>query len=173
MNEYRDRLLALVAGEDPYVVLEATPRRLVDLHAELGEWRIGQPWAPGKWTGRQIFGHLADVEQSVGFRVRQVVTSPPGHVIQPFDQDLWAKPYPRLASRAAVRALVALRAWNLSYFRTLGPDDLRRAGTHPERGEESVDMLLRMQAGHDRNHLAQLEALGAIPEPVVPDEDDE
>ena len=86
-------------------------------------------------------------------------------MVQAFDQDLWAKPYPRLASRAAVRALVALRAWNLSYFRTFTAEDLARVGMHPERGEESVQMLIRMQAGHDRNHLVQLDALAAIPSP--------
>ncbi len=173
MNAYRDRLLALLGRDDPFAILEETPRRLVDLHAQLGDWRVVQPWAPGKWSGRQIFGHFADVEQGTGFRIRQIVTSPPGHVVQAFDQDLWAKPYPRLASRAAVRALVALRAWNLSYFRTFTAEDLARVGMHPERGEETVQMLIRMQAGHDRNHVAQLEALAAMPEPVIPDDDDE
>ncbi|MDQ2870986.1 MAG: DinB family protein [Acidobacteriota bacterium] len=172
MNEYRDRLLGLLGSQDPFAVLEATPRRAVDLHAQLGDWRISQPWASGKWTAREVFAHLADVEQGIGFRVRQIVTSPPGHVIQPFDQDLWAKPYRRLASRAAVRALVAMRAWNLSYFRTLEPRDMARAGLHPERGEESVETIIRMAAGHDLNHLAQLDTIAAIPEPVVPDEDD-
>ncbi|MFN2633419.1 MAG: DinB family protein [Thermoanaerobaculia bacterium] len=173
MNEYRDRLIALLGSQDPFAVLEATPRRAVDLHGHLGDWRVSQPWAPGKWTAREVFAHLADVEQAIGFRVRQIVTSPPGHVIQAFDQDLWAKPYRRLASRAAVRALVAVRAWNLSYFRTLEAEDLERVGLHPERGEESVETIIRMHAGHDLNHLAQLDAIAAIPEPVVPDEDDE
>jgi len=30
---------------------------------------------------------------------------------------------------------------------------------HPERGEESVETTIRMHAGHDRNHLAQLELI--------------
>ncbi|MEP6801782.1 MAG: DinB family protein [Acidobacteriota bacterium] len=171
MSEYRDRLLSLLGDSDPFQVLEATPRRAVDLHAQLGDWRVSQSWAPGKWTAREVLAHLADVEQAIGFRVRQIVTSPPGHVIQVFDQDLWAKPYRRLASRAAVRGLVAMRAWNLSYFRTLEAEDLARVGLHPERGEESVDTLLRMHAGHDLNHLAQLDKIAAIPEPVEAEED--
>jgi hypothetical protein len=42
---------------------------------------------------------------------------------------------------------------------------------HPERGEESVDTTIRMCAGHDRNHLAQLEAIAAMP--LVNDDDED
>jgi hypothetical protein len=161
MNAYRERLLGLLGSDDPFEVLAATPGRLDGFLRDLGEAGFGRSVAPGKWTARQILGHLADVEQAIGFRVRQIVTSGPGHVIQPFDQDTWAAPYPRLDPRDAVRALEGLRAWNLSYYRTLGAADRARAALHPERGEESVEMTLRMNAGHDRNHLAQLEQIVA------------
>ena len=45
----------------------------------------------------------------------------------------------------------------------LPPSDLARIAMHPERGEESVETLIRMHAGHDRNHLAQLERIAADP----------
>jgi hypothetical protein len=89
------------------------------------------------------------------------MVSEPGHVIQPFDQEAWARPYPALDGRVAARALAALRPWNLAYYRALSPSDLARVALHPERGEESVETLIRMQAGHDRNHLAQLERIAA------------
>ncbi len=101
---------------------------------------------------------MADVEIGIGFRVRQIV-SEPGHVIQPFDQDAWSRLYPRLDGRIAVRSLTALRAWNLGFYRALSSEDLARVAMHPERGEESVETTIRMQAGHDRNHLAQLEQI--------------
>jgi hypothetical protein len=87
------------------------------------------------------------------------VISEPNHVIQPIDQDAWARPYTRLDARAAVRALTALRPWNLTLYRALSPADLARVAMHPERGEETVETMIRMQAGHDRNHLAQLEQI--------------
>ena len=49
--------------------------------------------APGKWTAREVFWHIADVEVGTGFRVRQIASAQGPHVIQPFDPDLWAKPY--------------------------------------------------------------------------------
>lgn len=158
MNEYRERILGLLGKDDPFEVLETTPGRVSSLVERMGEEGLGRRFGTGKWTGREVVGHLADVEIAVGFRVRQMV-SQPDHVIQPFDQDAWARPYPRLDGRVAVRALTALRAWNLAYYRTLVPDDLARVAMHPERGEESVETTIRMHAGHDRNHLAQLELI--------------
>jgi hypothetical protein len=32
---------------------------------------------------------------------------------------------------------------------------------HPERGMESVEIIVKMLAGHDLNHLAQLEQIAA------------
>jgi len=72
---------------------------------------------------------------------------------------------PARATRAAVRALVGARTWNVAYLRSLSPEDLKKVGLHPERGEESVEMLIRMQAGHDRNHLAQLQTLASTVRP--------
>jgi DinB superfamily len=159
MSEYRERLLGLLVRDDPYAVLAATPARLSELLAGLGPEGLERPFGPGKWTGRHVFAHLADVEQGVGFRIRQVVTDADGYRVQAFDQDLWARPYGKLDARAAFRSFEGLRAWNLGYYRALGPEDLAKVGLHPERGEESVDTMIRMLAGHDRNHLAQLETI--------------
>ena len=158
MNAYRERILSLLGKDSPYEVLERTPARLASLIDELGEKGLNRSFDKGKWTGREVIAHLADTEIAIGFRVRQAVGQE-NHVIQPFDQDAWARPYRLLDPRVASRAFTALRLWNLSYFRTLGSADLDRVVMHPERGEESVDTMIRMLAGHDRNHLAQLERI--------------
>jgi len=168
MNAYRDRILGLLGADPPYEVLEATPGRLAALVERLGEEGLGRRFGPGKWTGREVVAHLADVEIGTGFRIRQMVTLP-DHVIQPFDQDAWARPYPALDGRLAARTFAVLRAWNLSYDRALSPSDLARVAMHPERGEESVELLIRMQAGHDRNHLAQLELIAGNAPPAGKD----
>lgn len=164
MNEYRERILGLLGRDSPFEVLEATPGKVTALVERLGEEGLARRFGPGKWTGREVVGHLADVEIGTGFRIRQMVTLT-DHVVQPYDQDAWARPYPKLDARLAARAFAALRAWNLSYYRTLSPADLARVAMHPERGEESVETLLRMAAGHDRNHLAQLELIAESAQP--------
>jgi len=117
-------------------------------------------YASGKWTARQIFSHLADAEIAVGFRLRQALAEN-DYVVQPFDQDRWARRYADLDGQAAARAFCALRPWNVALVRTLTPSDLARPAMHPERGMESVEIIVKMLAGHDLNHLAQLEQIAA------------
>ena len=148
-------MLSLLGEDSPFEVLEEAPKQVASLVEKLGDKGLDTNFAPGKWTGREVLGHLADVEIGTGFRIRQMATQV-DHVIQPYDQDAWAQPYSCLDARLAVRAFTALRAWNLSYYRALPPTALTHVAFHPERGEESVDLLIRLAAGHDRNHLAQL-----------------
>ena len=59
----------------------------------------------------------------------------------------------------ALRAYTTFREWNLALLRQLGPADLAREAFHPERGPETLGVVVRALAGHDLNHLKQLESL--------------
>jgi len=162
MHPYTARLLGLLGTREPFAVLEETPRRLADLRKRIGRTGLEQPWSPGKWSARTIFSHLADAEIAIGFRVRQALAED-DHRIQPFDQDLWARRYGTADADLALASQAALRAWNLNLFRSLAANELTRVTHHPERGDESVDRMIRMLAGHDLNHLVQLETLASQP----------
>jgi len=157
-NPYTSRVLGLL-GDKPFLaVLESTPAKLQQHFDRLGPQGLKKSYGPGKWTAAQIFCHLADAELAIGFRTRQAVAET-NHRIQPFDQDAWAGRYQQQDAAAAVKACIALRAWNLSFWRTLSAGDLARMAFHPERGEESVETIIKLLAGHDLNHLAQLEQI--------------
>ena len=49
-----------------------------------------------------------------------------------------------------------LRRANLRLIERASPQDLQRVGVHAERGEESVEHLRRLYAGHDLMHLQQI-----------------
>lgn len=160
MNPYTARMLDLLGQREPLAVMEETPRRLSDLWGRIGKEGTDRSWAPGKWTARKIFAHLADAEMSVGFRVRQALAEE-NHRIQPFDQDAWARRYETADPALAVQAQASLRRWNLALFRSLSAAELARNAFHPERGDETVDLMIRLLAGHDLNHLAQLDKIAA------------
>ncbi len=160
MNPYTERILKNLGDRPPLAVLEATPKRLQELYAALGPQGVKRSYAPGKWSGAEILCHLADVELAVGFRLRQALAEP-NHRIQAFEQDDWAKRYAELDPAVALSAQNALRAWNVALIRRLTPEDLRRVAHHPERGEESVETLIKLLAGHDLNHIQQLEQIRA------------
>jgi hypothetical protein len=155
---YRERLLKLLGGEEPLSSLEKTAQRVRDVAGRLGPQRLSQPWAPGKWSGSQILAHLADAELAVGFRIRQILAED-GYTVPTFDQDKWAARYENVDPELALRAFSAGREWNLARLRPLTPADLARKTIHPERGEETLGIVVLLLAGHDLNHLAQLEAL--------------
>ena len=157
-GSYRERLSALLGDRDPLQALEANAARVEAVARALGEAGLSRSYGPGKWTGRQVLAHLADAEIATGFRVRQVL-SEDGHLIQGWDEGAWARRYEDVDAEAALASFRATRRWNLALFRGLRPADLDREGVHPERGPETLRAIIRLLAGHDLNHLAQLEKI--------------
>ena len=144
----------------PNEVVAETPKRISQLVEQLGPEGLERSYAPGKWTAREIICHLTDTEIAFSFRFRQTLAEP-HHVIQPWDQEAWAKNYESISAKEAAQTFAALRRWNLSLFKLVGPNALAKPVTHPERGELTFRMLLETMAGHDRNHLRHLEMIAS------------
>lgn len=155
---YRDRILGYLGARDPLSSLEESGRRVRAEAERLGLAGLARPYAEGKWTGAQVLAHLADTELGFGFRIRQIL-SEDAHVIQPFDQDRWARWYGPESAALALATLGALRSWNLALLRQLTPADLAREAQHPERGAETLGVVVRLLAAHELNHLKQLESI--------------
>jgi hypothetical protein len=100
--------------------------------------------------------HLADCELVFGFRLRQTLAED-APTIQPFDQEKWAATYPGISAEQALTAFSAFRAWNLRLIGAALPAAANRPVTNPERGAMTFLTLIETMAGHDRNHLAQLQ----------------
>jgi hypothetical protein len=156
MNPYIQRILSYLGDQDPISVLQQTSGKLEHLLESLKDFETS--YEEGKWTAREILAHMADVELLMGYRVRQAV-SESNYVVQVMDQDSWAKRYKKLEPSLSVETFRALRSWNLALFSTFGLEDWNKETTHPERGTEAVDLMVSFLAGHDLNHLRQLEQI--------------
>lgn len=158
MDERLNPYARWLGAGDPLLVIQQMPGRLEEiarrLTPERAEWRR----APGKWNAREILCHLADSEIAFGFRLRQALAEP-HHVIQPFDQERWARAYDGYTVRTAVDTFVALRQWNLAFIASADPGDMARPVLHPERGEMTFRTIVETMAGHDLNHLSQLDGI--------------
>jgi hypothetical protein len=154
MNPYA----SFLGNREPLQVLEATGSRLAEISKTLGPARINDSPAPGKWGAREIITHLADTEISFAFRYRQTLAEN-DHVIQPFDQEKWAQSYAAYDAPSALATFRSLREWNMKLLRSLTAEQFSRTVTHPERGKMTLRTIVETAAGHDLNHLRQLEAI--------------
>ena len=149
---------SFLAGRDPLDVIEATPARVGFLLETMGPGRAEQEPAPGKWSAREILCHLADCEVAFAFRLRQTLAED-RHVMQPFDQVKWAKSYSVYGLDEALAAFSALRQWNVALVRSLNAADFGKSVNHPERGDMTFGTIVETIAGHDLNHLVQIETI--------------
>jgi hypothetical protein len=147
-------------GRPAETILASTPAALAQALAAIGEDHLSTPPAPGKWSAAEILCHLADCELVFGFRLRQTLAED-SPTIQPFDQDKWAAVYRGIPAGHALEVFAALRGWNLRLLETALPAAANRPTVHPERGAMTFQTIVETMAGHDLNHLAQLQRLAA------------
>ncbi|HXW56046.1 MAG TPA: DinB family protein [Candidatus Cybelea sp.] len=159
-QEYRQRITNHVGSRDPLELQTAAPKKVERLLKGLPASRLRKRPAPGKWSIAEIVAHLADVEIVVGYRVRLTLGAP-GTPIQAFNQDDWvtAGHYDKRDPRKSVEQYRAFREANLALLKLLAPEQWKHHGLHAERGEESIETIVRMIAGHDLNHIKQIEAI--------------
>lgn len=159
-EDYRRRLSHYVEGRDPLEMQRAAPGRLARLVAGAAEERLGRRPAPGRWSVREILAHLAEDELATSWRYRQMIEHD-GETLLGFDQDQWARlgDYRSWNSAEALEMFRLLREANLRLLGRLSAEQWERSGVHAERGRITVRDLARHMAGHDLNHMLQVEAL--------------
>ena len=145
-------------GRAVEAILSATPGALRAAVEKMSAEQASAPMAPGKWSAAEVLCHLADCELVFAFRLRQTLAED-APTIQPFDQDKWAAAYKGVGAGEALAAFAAFRAWNLQLIKGALPGAANRVVTHPERGTMTFLTIVETMAGHDLNHLAQLERL--------------
>lgn len=143
---------------DPLQVIESTPATLARLIHGVDDERLTRAPAVGKWSVRDIISHLADSEIPFAFRLRQTVAEA-HHMIQPWNQELWALHYGALSAHDALAMFTALRNWDVQFVRAAGESALDKSVTHPERGVMTFRTILETMGGHDINHIRQIEKL--------------
>ncbi len=122
-----------------------------------GAVRAASTGAGDGWSPSEIAAHLADIEVSLGWRIRQVVSQDEPE-LQPFDQDDWAAAlrYGERDVEIALSAYAALRAANVEILGWLSEEGWERRFRHPEFGPASLRTLVRHISDHDLAHLAQI-----------------
>jgi DinB superfamily len=159
-EQYISRIVGYVEGQDAIKVQRATAGKLKKFTAGLTASELKWRPEPTKWSIAEIIAHLADAEIVASWRMRSIIGES-GITIQPFDQDQWASAF-KYRNRDAKRSLElfrVLRENNLSMLKEIAPEVWDNYGMHLERGKESIAHLSRLFAGHDTNHILQIERI--------------
>jgi hypothetical protein len=159
-EQYIGRILGYVEGQDAIKVQRSTAARLKKSIQGLTPKQLQWRSAPGKWSIAEIIAHLADAEIVASWRMRSVIGEN-GITIQPFDQDAWASvfEYRDRDTKRSLEVFRVLRENNLAMLKEIPRETWENYGMHLERGKESIAHLARMFAGHDTNHVLQVEGI--------------
>lgn len=133
--------------------LETTSRLLGAVPAE----REGYRYAPGKWSVREVLGHVIDAERMFQFRALCFARGDPAHLPN-FDEGDYAR-----ASNADERPLTelldefgAVRRSGIALFRSFTPEMWTRSG-RASSYEFSVRTFPYVIAGHEIHHRGVIE----------------
>jgi DinB superfamily len=159
-QQYTQRILGYLEGQPALDVLAETPKRLERLIEGVSATTLRTRPAPDRWSVGEILAHLADGEIVGAFRMRLILGSP-GVSIAAYDQDTWAASghYDARDPRASLEQFRVVREGNLALLKSLDPVQWTHYGVHSERGQESIEQVARMFAGHDLNHVRQIERI--------------
>jgi len=160
-QQYISRVNSYVKDQDPITVLAETPTRLRSLLYSLPDAQLRTRPSPERWSIIEQIAHLADAEIAIGFRIRAIVGSPDGVAIAAYDQNLWQQSmrYNERELAPTLDAFTAARDNNVRLLRSLDDAAWSKFGIHSERGRETLRDVVHLAAGHDLNHLRQIEAI--------------
>jgi uncharacterized damage-inducible protein DinB len=157
-QQYTQRILANAQDLNPIKVQSSTNKKLTRLIKDIPAAKLRKRPAPDTWSVAEILAHLADAEIVIGWRLRSILGAP-GTPIQAYDQNAWliAGHYEKRNPHRSIALHGAVREANLALLKSLSSDQWKLYGQHAERGQESVEHIVRMVAGHDINHIRQIE----------------
>lgn len=159
-QQYIRRICGYAEGKQPLAVQAATVKKLERLIKGVSTSKLRKRPAPDKWSVSEILAHLADAEIVGAFRIRLILGAP-GTAIVAYDQNAWVANghYDKREPRKSIERFRGVREANLSLLKTLTPEQWKHYGMHAERGQETIAHIVRMFAGHDLNHLQQIEGI--------------
>ena len=157
-DPYYERYVLLVPEDDIKGVLAMQLQELRGLFAGVPEQKGQFAYADGKWTIKQLLGHLIDGERMFAYRVLRISRGDETP-IEGFEQDGYIEN--AHANRRTFAELIEefelLRRANCIMFNNLNDGDWVRAGTASGVGV-SVRALAYIMAGHVRHHINILRA---------------
>jgi len=149
---FGDKYVNLVPDANVLELMEQLKDSTHQFFTSISDEVAAQPYAPGKWTVKQVIGHMIDTERT--FAYRAMVFSRNNIELPGFDQDIYVNntDFNSRSVKDLADEFKAVRESNLFLFRAMSKDQLTRKGV-ASGNPTSVRGMIYMTAGHELHHL--------------------
>ena len=154
---YYDRYISLVPGEDILSALDSQRRQTMVLLCGRDDADGDFRYAPGKWTAKQVLGHLCDTERIFAYRALRIARGDQTP-IEGYEQDDYVRngPFEQVPLPEMIEDYIGVRRATLTLFRNLDEPAWSRRGI-ANKNEVTVRALAYIIAGHELHHRRILE----------------
>ncbi|MCJ8013203.1 DinB family protein [Paenibacillus sp. KQZ6P-2] len=132
-------------------ILLAQEKQMTELLASLTESQSAYRYAEGKWTLKEVVGHIADSERIMTYRLLRFARGDQTH-LPGFDQELFIPPFGSWTTAQLAEDYRAVRQSTITLLRGLPTEAWSRKGT-----ANNVSITARALAygiaGHELHHM--------------------
>jgi len=154
---YYERYISLVQGEEVLAILDQQRRQMMLLVSCRDDAEGDFRYAPGKWSAKEVLGHICDTERVFAYRALRISRAD-ATPLEGFEQDDYVRsgPFANRPLEDLVEDFIAVRRATLSLLRNLDETAWDRRGV-ANKNEVSVRGLAYIIAGHELHHRRILE----------------
>lgn len=151
---YYEKYVSLVPNASILSTLDEQIDKTVDFLSALSETKAASRYEPGKWSIKEVIGHLIDTEQIFGYRALCFARNDPTP-IPGFDQDSYVREgqFDSYHLSDLASQFQHVRRANILFFKGLTNEAWLRRGTAND-NEVSVRGLAFIMAGHESHHIS-------------------
>lgn len=152
-DSYYERYISLVADGDIVSSLKNQITKTVDLLAEISAEKADFRYAEGKWSVKELVGHMIDTERIFAYRALRIARGDQTP-IEGYEQDDYIKnaEFAKCSLADLAEEFALVRGANVLMFQNLSETAWHRRGTANDK-EISVRALAYISAGHEIYHV--------------------
>jgi hypothetical protein len=152
-NPYYDRYISLIGDGDILEVLKEQGKTSEKFLKTFTEEQENYSYADGKWTVKEVLGHVIDTERIMAYRALAFARNE-GQSLPGFEQDDYVAEsnFNKRSLIDMINEFRTVRESNIILFKSFDDEIFNRRGTASE-SEVTVLALIYIIAGHEKHHM--------------------